>query len=123
MITESNNSTLLSNRTILIVSATEVECAPILRQITGCKTISQGLFSGTLQNKPVEILICGIGSVNTTFRLTQTLMQRSYCRAISIGIAGSFTETVTIGETVQITEDCFADLGIDDKVAIEVVTH
>jgi futalosine hydrolase len=42
-------------------------------------------------------------------------MQRSYARAISIGIAGSFTENISIGETVQITEDYFADLGIDNN--------
>jgi len=53
--------------------------------------------------------------VATTFQLTQTLMQRSYNRAISIGIAGSFDYDIMIGETVQITEDCFADLGIDDN--------
>jgi len=42
-------------------------------------------------------------------------MQRSYGYAVSIGIAGSFTENIPIGETIQITEDCFADLGIDNN--------
>jgi len=73
------------------------------------------LYSGTLYEHPVELLITGIGSVATTFWLTQTLLQRSYYRAISIGIAGSFSDDINIGETVQITEDCFADLGIDDN--------
>ena len=100
---------------LLIISATETECAPFVREMTGCKTISPCLYSGTLHGQPVEVLISGIGSVTATFRLTQTLMQRSYRRAISIGIAGSFTENISIGETVQITEDCFADLGIDNN--------
>jgi len=103
------------NKPVLLVSATEAECTPILRQLTGCKKISPCLFSGTYKEQSIEVLIGGIGCVATTFRLTQTLMHRSYSRALSIGIAGSFAEDIFIGETVQITEDCFADLGIDDN--------
>ena len=99
----------------LIISATEAECTPVLRDMAGCIPISPCLCSGTLHGQPIEVLISGIGSVAATFRLTQTLMQRSYSRAISIGIAGSFTEDISIGETVQITEDGFADLGIDNN--------
>ena len=99
----------------LIVSATEAECAPTLHKMSECKLISPFLFSGTLQGQPVEVLISGIGSVATTFRLVQTLMQRPYKCAVSIGIAGSFAENIPICETVQIVEDCFADLGIDDN--------
>ena len=100
---------------VLIVAATEAECAPTMREIAECKKIMPCLYSGTLNEQPVEILINGIGSVATTFWLTQTLIQRSYNRAISIGIAGSYADDILIGETVQITEDCFADLGIDDN--------
>ena len=100
---------------ILVVSATEAECAPTLRKMTDCKLILPSLYSGTLHEQPIEVLVSGIGSVAMTFCLTQTLMQRSYRRAISIGIAGSFSEDIMIGETVQIVEDCFADLGIDDN--------
>ena len=103
------------NSPILVVSATEAECAPVLREMHGCKAISRDLYSGSFHGQSVEVLISGIGAVATVFRLTQTLMQRSYCRAVSIGIAGAFTENISIGETVQITEDCFADLGIDDN--------
>ena len=104
-----------SGNKCIIVSATEAECAPLLREMAECTAISPNLYSGTLHGQPIELLISGVGSVATTFRLTQTLMQRSYSRAISMGIAGSFTEYISIGETVQITEDCFADLGIDNN--------
>ena len=103
------------NRPFLVVSATEAECAPTLRQMTGCKAVSPYLYSGTLHGQAIEVLLSGIGSVATAFRLTQTLMQRPYSRAIAIGIAGSFADDISIGETVQITEDCFADLGIDNN--------
>ncbi len=104
-----------SSPVVLIVSATEAECAPILQSLSDRKMIFSWLFAGYLQGQAVEILISGIGAVATTFRLTQVLMQRSYRHAFSIGIAGSFADDIPIGELVQITEDCFADLGIDDN--------
>ena len=105
----------MNNHPILVVSATEAECAPTLREMAGRKAISPCLYSGTFQGQRIEVLLTGIGSVATTFRLTQTLLQRPYSRAISIGIAGSFLDEIAICETVQITEDCFADLGIDNN--------
>ena len=106
-------------KSILVVSATEDECKPILQKIERLKTINSTsghcLFSGIFNGQSIEILITGIGAVATTFRLTQTLMQRTYDRVFSIGIAGSFSNEIPIGETVQIVEDCFADLGIDDN--------
>ena len=103
------------NCPILVVSATEAECAPSLHQLEGCNALYPWLFSGTVHGQSVEILLSGIGCAATTFRLTQTLMLRPYCCAVSIGIAGSFADDVPIGQTVQITEDCFADLGIDNN--------
>jgi futalosine hydrolase len=100
---------------LLIVSATETECSPTLKKMESCKSLSSCLYSGYIQGKPVEILISGIGAVATTFRLTQTLMQRPYSRVISTGIAGSYAPDIPVGDVVQITEDCFADLGIDDN--------
>ena len=105
----------MNNHPILVVSATEAECAPTLREMAGRKAISSFLYSGTIHGQCIEVLLSGIGSVATTFRLTETLLLRPYSRAISIGIAGSFADDIPIGETVQITEDCFADLGIDDN--------
>ena len=100
---------------ILVVSATESECAPTLRQMIGRKAVSTWLYSGMVQGQAIEVLLSGIGSTTSTFRLTQTLMVRPYSRTIAIGIAGSFVDDIFPGETVQITEDCFADLGIDNN--------
>jgi futalosine hydrolase len=101
--------------TILLVSATESECTPILQKMSDYKTTIPWLYSGTLQGQSVEVLISGIGAIATTFRLTQTLINSSYNRVISMGIAGSFIDDILLEEVVQITEDCFADLGIDNN--------
>ena len=103
----------MANLPILVVSATEAECAPTLRQMTGRKVVAPCLYAGTVHEQSIEVLLTGVGSVATAFRLTQTLMLRPYSRAVSIGIAGCFADDIVLGETVQITEDSFADLGID----------
>ncbi len=105
----------MSHLPTLIISATEAESVPLRAVLDNCQVVSPYLFSGAFSGRPVDILIGGIGSVTTTFRLTQLLLQRSYQNAISIGIAGAFVDDISIGEVVQITEDCFADLGIDDN--------
>ncbi len=99
---------------ILIVSATINEAAPVIESIAGMSAYPQ-LYTGTLSGRPVEILISGIGTVATTFRLTRLLSQRTYDLALSMGIAGTFTDDISIGEVVQISKDCFADLGIDNN--------
>ncbi len=106
---------IIKHHPILIVSATEAECMPTLQKMAASRAVSSRLFAGTLQECPIEVLIGGIGVVAIAFHLTQALMQRSYSRVISIGIAGSYTDDIPVGEIVQIVEDCFADLGIDDN--------
>lgn len=100
---------------VLVVSATEAECAPTIHKMAICRSIGKYVYSGILREKPVDVLIGGIGAAVTTFRLTQVLMQQNYRYVVSIGIAGSFVEEISVGDVVEITEDCFADLGIDDR--------
>jgi len=121
----------IEEKPILIVAATFLECAPTLNQINegvvSPKLIqsdfSPKLFIGSLLQYPVELLITGIGNVNATFALTRTLTLKTYSVAISIGIAGSFDNNIQLAETVQITEDLFADFGIDDNGKFKTLTE
>ena len=99
---------------VLIVSATTNEAALVIKSMSGVET-SPGVYGGVLAGRPVELLIGGIGAVAMTFRLTQLLSRRSCRFAMSMGIAGAFAGDIAIGEVVQITDDCFSDLGIDDR--------
>lgn len=86
---------------LLIVSATENEVAEIM--------------SWTVQNNlPVSFCITGPGIVATVFELTKTLLNSDYSLVINAGIAGSFNESIQTGEVIQVTEDCFADLGAEE---------
>lgn len=85
---------------ILIVSATEKEIFPFMNQY---------------KSENVDFLITGVGLVFTTYQLTRKLLQNEYDLVIDAGIAGSFNRELKIGEVVNVVQDEFADLGIEDN--------
>lgn len=98
---------------ILIVSATENEILPLLngsnRPIIGVPFLLQGL------GKYIDLLVTGVGAVQTTFHVTREIQSKRYSLVINIGIAGAFSKNIAIGDIVVVHEDCFADLGVDNR--------
>ena len=80
---------------ILLVSATDLE-------------IEKERFSD------FEILITGIGMLNTSINLTQRLSSDKYDLLINIGVAGSFNSELNIGDVVEVVEDKISELGFED---------
>jgi futalosine hydrolase len=72
-------------------------------------------------HKPIQLrddnilLISGVGSPSTLFYLTRFLTANSFDRIIQVGVAGSYKSDIKHGTLVEVSSDCFADLGIDDK--------
>ena len=66
-----------------------------------------------------EILISGVGMVNTTYGLTKDLSVNSYDLVINMGVAGCFNPTVKIGDVVEVIEDCFSEIGFENGVKFE----
>lgn len=100
---------------ILIVSATWMEVKLITDELKYTGKKSQILKHYQLDNLKLDFLITGIGSTFTTFNLTRTLLQRSYDLVICVGIAGSLSPELRIGEVVNVTTEEFADLGIENN--------
>ena len=92
----------------LIVSATESEIAPFLSHFR----FKMG--SNYLNGNQVVVLIGGVGMVATAFSMGGVLAKKSFDFALNAGIAGSFNEGLGLGEVVQVTEDCFSELGAMD---------
>ena len=90
---------------ILVVSATKKEIIPTLNKVDSLNS----------KDLVIDILITGIGSVFTSYLLTRKLVEKEYDLVINVGIAGSFNKNLNIGETVYVSQDQFADLGIEDK--------
>ena len=64
--------------------------------------------------KDCNVLITGMGMVNTSIQITKELMQNKYDLVINMGVAGSFSKDYLIGDVVEVVEDNFSELGFED---------
>ena len=67
-----------------------------------------------LRNKKADILIAGPGMVSTVYNLLKKLHKKKYDLIINAGICGSFTKKFKLGDVVNVNEECFSDLGVED---------
>ena len=98
---------------ILLVAATEGEISPLLQHL---QQTWQQVSTDSYKNGEISVDICitGVGMVATTYNLVKKLAANSYDFALQAGVAGSFAESIPLGETVFITSDQFGDLGAED---------
>jgi futalosine hydrolase len=99
---------------ILIVSATYLEIEPLLLQFSFEKEINQKLKRYSYNNHEIDVLVPGVGMTCTAYWMGKTLNSKLYDVAINLGLAGSFDDNLTIGETVHITSDQISELGAED---------
>jgi futalosine hydrolase len=100
---------------ILIVAATWMEVKFLVDEFNYLAEKSHVLKQYEFAGTKVDILIAGIGATFTTFHLTDTLKDNNYNFVLNIGIAGSLTPELKIGEIVNVISEEFADLGIEKK--------
>jgi len=62
----------------------------------------------------LPILITGMGMVNTAINLTRELNENNYDLVINMGISGSFSDEIKIGDVVEVIEDCFSEIGFEN---------
>tara|TARA_B100001758_G_scaffold50625_1_gene41123 strand:+ start:8446 stop:9024 length:579 start_codon:yes stop_codon:yes gene_type:complete len=60
------------------------------------------------------ILITGVGMLNTAIKLTKALHKKKYDLVINMGVAGSFSSQIKIGDVVEVIEDSFSEIGFED---------
>lgn len=99
---------------ILIVSATYLEIEPLLLQFQLEQEVNQKLKRYTYKHHEIDVLIPGVGMTCTAYWLGKTLNSKLYDVAINLGLAGSFDDEISIGETVHVTSDQISELGAED---------
>ena len=62
-----------------------------------------------------DILISGIGMINACFELTTYLKKNLPDLIINIGVAGSFNKEISLGQVLEVSNDCFSEIGVQDK--------
>ncbi len=98
---------------LLIVAATRLEITPLQRLL-------QEHFSPggpdryTRENLHISLLITGIGITFTAYHLGTYLAKHRPDIVLNAGIAGALDPLLTIGQTVLVNREEFADLGAED---------
>lgn len=100
---------------ILIVTATWLEVKLLADELELIEETSHLIRRYRLNEIEIDILISGIGTTFTAFHLTNALHAEKYNLVVNMGIAGSLTEELSIGEVVSVVSDEFADLGIEKE--------
>ena len=98
---------------ILIVSASWLEVKLLADELEFIEESAHQIRKYRLEEIEIDILITGLGSTFTTFHLTNTLHANNYQFVMNVGIAGSLTAELSIGNVVSVVTDEFADLGIE----------
>jgi futalosine hydrolase len=83
---------------ILLVAATAAEITPF-----------------TETNDRIDVLVTGVGVPSALYHLQKRIQQVDYDCIIQAGIAGTFTDDIPPGQVVLVKQDCFADIGFEEK--------
>ena len=100
---------------ILIVAATHREVKQLKDRLEFVHQHRAYISGHRYGNLLIDILVTGTGAVFMAYHLTRILGTINYDLAVNIGIAGSFDYFLEQGFVVNVVQDQFADLGIEEK--------
>ena len=100
---------------ILIVSATSIEIEPLSEYLMNYGVV-QGLNKYQLSDKTlVSTLVTGVGGVRTAFGLANYPNIADFNLLINVGIAGAYHDKLMLVQVVNVVEDQFGDIGIEER--------
>ena len=73
--------------------------------------------------KDCDVIVTGVGMVNTIFYLTKKLSKKAYDLVINMGAAGSFFDEIKIGDVVEVVEDIFSEIGFENGNSFSEFTN
>jgi futalosine hydrolase len=99
---------------ILFVAATEFELHQFVENLDKIDREGSVVSSYKWHDLEIDLVITGLGMVFTTYCLTKVLKEKEYDLVINAGIAGSFSDELSIGTVVNVKSEQFSDLGIEE---------
>jgi futalosine hydrolase len=100
---------------ILIVAATRFEVRPLADKFAYVQKEDESLAHYQYRNDKVDILITGMGMTPTAYYLGMQLPASNYDLVINAGICGSYSDALPIGTVINVTEECFCELGAENN--------
>ena len=88
---------------ILFVAATSFELHQFVENLDKIDGEGSMVSSYRWHDLDIDVIITGLGMVFTTYNLTRVLRERKYDLVINAGIAGSFSDELSIGTVVNVT--------------------
>jgi len=84
------------------------------------KTLIVAATNSEITSETIKLLsnlITGVGMVNTAINLTKELVENEYDIVVNIGVSGSFSSDILIGDVVEVVEDNFSEIGFENGVS------
>ena len=98
---------------ILIVSATALEIAPLVKELGKGRAMESNLTRYRVNDRVIDILVTGVGMVATAYHTGRLLTLRKYDVAVNAGICGSFDRGLKLGDVLNVTSDFFPEKGAE----------
>lgn len=99
---------------ILVVSATRFEVQHLITRYRPKELIVNTMQQFRKDRNTIGLLTPGVGMVQTAFFLGKALATGSYDLVINAGICGAYSREVPLGTVLQVTEDQFPELGMEE---------
>ena len=99
---------------ILLAAATPFEIGPILDYLSKHSNLSEhGTFNINKLN--ITPFVHGVGSTLAATHLSHALGKGEFQLVIQAGVAGAYDISFNLGDVVQVTQDGFLDVGVEEK--------
>lgn len=92
---------------VLLTAATEAEIAPTLAELHRNNAGMQGMYS-------IGTCITGVGMLAAAYELTKALHTEKWDYVIGAGVAGAFSQALSLGDVVIVESEQIADFGAED---------
>lgn len=102
-------------RSILVVTATDMEIASLVPMLGGGSQSCARVRSYTHSEHGIDLLTTGVGMVATAAWCSRVLSRRQYDVAFNFGVCGSFNSTLVLAQVIHVVSDRIAELGAEDK--------
>jgi futalosine hydrolase len=99
---------------ILIVSATDLEMAPLVSHLRHVGDPGPRLKSYAYAAHDVDVLTTGVGMIATAAWCSRVLAHERYDLGLNLGLCGSFEPAFGVEAVVHVVSDRIAELGAED---------
>jgi len=98
---------------VYLFAATQFEILPTLQHLEE-NFKKKSFFEYSIDGLSIFPVVTGVGSMLTSLAMTRTNKITEADMIINAGVAGSYNREINIGSVVEVVEDRFADLGVEE---------